>query len=71
LICRLSSNTIAKKSAIQKALCCLVAERRHDPDVCQALLTLLSEGMLEIQQAQKALLHKKKQLAVGKTPCVP
>jgi CRP-like cAMP-binding protein len=44
---------------------------QNDPDVCQALLTLLSEGMLEIQQAQKALLHKKKQLAWEKRHAYP
>jgi CRP-like cAMP-binding protein len=35
---------------------------QNDPDGCEALLTFLSERVLEIQQAQKALLHKKKQL---------
>jgi len=34
----------------------------NDPDLCHALLTLLSERVLAIQQAQKALLHKEKQL---------
>lgn len=36
---------------------------QNDPDVCQALLTLLSERVLEIQQAQTALLRKEKQPA--------
>ena len=35
---------------------------QNDPDLCHALLTLLSERVLAIQQAQKALLHKEKQL---------
>jgi CRP-like cAMP-binding protein len=36
---------------------------QNDPDLCQALLRLLSERVLVIQQAQKALLHQEKQFA--------
>ena len=34
---------------------------QNDPNLCQALLALLSERVLEIQQAQMALLQKEKQ----------
>lgn len=42
---------------------------QNDRNVCQALLTLLSERVLEIQQAQKELLHRET-ACVGGTPCV-
>jgi len=34
---------------------------RDNPDLCQELLAILNERMLQIQQLQKILLHKEKQ----------